>query len=88
MTCTLPLKFMCRDLGVRVFAPRSAMLLHDSGLVAALVAEVSAETAAVRLGRHSVDFTLDRDVHALESLDDDAADGVQAMVEVARQRAG
>lgn len=51
-------------------------------------AGVSTKTAADRLGHHSTGFTLDRYVHALESLDEDAADRLRGLLASARKAAG
>jgi integrase len=61
--------------------------LRHSAATMMLAAGVSAKTAADRLGHHSAGFTLDRYVHALESLDEDAADRLQDVLTRARGRA-
>lgn len=61
--------------------------LRHSAATMMLAAGVSPKTAADRLGHHSAGFTLDRYVHALESLDEDAADRIQDMLSAHRKAA-
>jgi integrase len=61
--------------------------LRHAAATMILVAGVNPKVAADRLGHHSVAFTLDRYTHAVESLDVDAAERLQAMMKLARQKA-
>jgi integrase len=61
-------------------------LRHDNATLS-LLAGVNAKTTADRLGHHSPAFTLDRYVHAPESLEEDAADRLQAVMTLARKKA-
>ena len=61
--------------------------LRHSAATMMLAAGIDARVAADRLGHHSAAFTLDRYVHAVRSLDDEAADRLQTMVSAARKRA-
>jgi len=48
---------------------------------------VNAKTTADRLGHHSPAFTLERYTHAVRTLDDDAADRLQAALKQVRRKA-
>lgn len=61
--------------------------LRHSAATMMLAAGISPKVAADRLGHHSAAFTMDRYVHALQSMDEDAADRLQNMVSAARKQA-
>jgi len=61
--------------------------LRHAAATMMLAAGVNPKVAADRLGHHSPAFTLDRYTHAVEGLDVDAADRLQAMMQQARRRA-
>ena len=60
-------------------------LRHDNATLS-LLAGVNAKTTADRLGHHSPAFTLERYTHAVRSLDDDAADRLQAALQQVRHK--
>ena len=53
-----------------------------------LAAGISAKAVAIRLGHSSPAFTLERYVHAVPALDEDAADRLQDVIRNARQQDG
>jgi integrase len=55
--------------------------LRHSNATMLLAAGVNAKTVADRLGHSSAAFTLDRYCHALPSLDEDAAERLQNLIE-------
>jgi integrase len=60
--------------------------LRHSAATMMLAVGVNPKVAADRLGHHSAAFTLDRYIHAVEGLDLDAAERVQAVIRKARQK--
>ncbi len=61
--------------------------LRHSAATMMLAAHISPKVAADRLGHHSAAFTLDRYSHAVQALDEDAADRLQDVMQRARKRA-
>jgi integrase len=60
--------------------------LRHAAATLMLAAGVNPKVAADRLGHHSAAFTLDRYTHALEALDIDAAERIQAAMDRARRK--